>query len=620
MDRALNLTVPGGGDSRVWGTLDAGSYAFTKLGQGTLDVGTLSSNGGSVTVAEGSLTMQTISNTGSVSYTVNTLATLNMGPTPYVFSSDRNFILNEGSKFKVTGTGASTFANANLQLNISAGSIQASTISAVKLFVSGGTSGLTLNPHIQILGLSGTSVVLKNSPLLLSDVLSCSDPLGAALAVSGTLAFDRNAFYTITNTDKLIATFNGTLSSIDKTAVEDLSLPSRWRSIGKVFDSLNMGGTLSSEVVSAVSRQNNAIAKLGGNGDAKARVLTQMAPSLVADSARSGIARLGALGETIENRVDLVEAVAASSATFSYSSDTVFFDPNNQVPMRISKNEEPREWEAWASAYTSSANQKAEPAEGIFSGSSTRGTGGALGVERTLGGLRLGLMGATGAMRASGDNAQVNSDSWHLGLYAVLPMEQFVVDSSVLFGLSENDSKRTDLGGFQYQSKFQSQDFRASFGFAIFLLPADSAFETASVFRVSYLRYSQTASNETEASNLGLPTHLDGFSDYGVTTKVGQRFRFKLRARDVEYSADGGAYWQHNLPRDSKTVGANFVGISNTNFTIQGANRSADDTVLEGGISATFKDKHSVRLGVTSKFSGTTGTSTTGLLSFSTQF
>jgi len=100
--------------------------------------------------------------------------------------------------------------------------------------------------------------------------------------------------------------------------------------------------------------------------------------------------------------------------------------------------------------------------------------------------------------------------------------------------------------------------------------PTSVAFNINPSFRVSFSERrsdsrsfccQRTASNETEASNLGLPTHLDAFSDDQITTKVGQRFRVKLRARDMEYSADGGVYLQHNLHKESEAVSAHLVGI-----------------------------------------------------------
>jgi len=126
--------------------------------------------------------------------------------------------------------------------------------------------------------------------------------------------------------------------------------------------------------------------------------------------------------------------------------------------------------------------------------------------------------------------------------------------------------------------------------------------------------------NETITNGApGLPTHLNSFSESQWVTKLGQRFQVGKSFGSLGCSLDASAYWQHHFQNEPKAVGASFVGVQNSSFTVRGGTRSKDNAVLDGGMTVTLSEKHALRVGATREFGGDQ-TSTTGVVTVSTKF
>ena len=586
----------------------AGKYALTKSGLGTLKLtGASKSFTGNLDVAGGTLeAVHADAITSASTIMVASAAVLDTGAKPYAFSLGQLMALSEGSTLKLTGAGASTFAGANIQLNISAASIQGGSITSAKLVV-GGTqaNGLSLNPHVQIQGISGQNVVLKTSPLIMSDVISAKDAAVNTVAVSGTLLFDRNPLYTITNSGSLTARYNG----LD-------GLPSGLRSAASVLDKINGDNSLSSSVRAALTKVFDTIVQSAGSSSAIGRIVAKLTPVEVADQGRAGAKIASSVGQTVENRMSEIGQASAFTGAVSVKMGVApsqagspqMSVPGASVPL----------WNAWTSGYNSNGGQRPDSSSGSI-GSSIHGNGGAIGIDRAFGDLRLGVLGSGGFTRISGDESKTEIDSWHLGSYAILPLEQLVFDGAFVAGMSDTTRKRSLLGT-SYRADYDSKDLQASVGISYNLLSSGGAFQTAPVARLTYVNYRQAAMNETITNGApGLPTHLNSFSESQWVTKLGQRFQVGKSFGSLGWSLDASAYWQHHFQNEPKAVGASFVGVQNSSFTVRGGTRSKDNAVLDGGMTVTLSEKHALRVGATREFGGDQ-TSTTGVVTVSTKF
>jgi len=378
------------------------------------------------------------------------------------------------------------------------------------------------------------------------------------------------------------------------------------------LNKINLSTSLPSGVSAALEKAFDAVIQTDGSSAAMTRVLAKLTPAQVADQGRTGARIMTSVGQSVEGRISDI----GQAATFT-----------GEVSLKLgvapSKSGGPGGgnsdlWNAWTSGYNTNGGQKADSAGGSL-GSSIHGNGATIGIDRAFGDLRIGVLGAGGFTRVSGDESRTDIDSWHLGSYVILPVHQLVLDGAFIAGMSDVDRKRSNLGA-SYKAGYDSKDLQASLGVSYNLMSAGGAFQTAPVARIGFMNYWQSAMNESITNGApGLPTHLNSFTESQWITKLGQRLRYAMSRGHLEYALDASAYWQHSFQEDPKAVGASFVGVQNSNYTVRGGKRSKDDAILDGGMTVTISDRHAVRVGATREFGGDQ-TSTTGVVTFSTKF
>jgi autotransporter-associated beta strand protein len=126
------------------------------------------------------------------------------------------------------------------------------------------------------------------------------------------------------------------------------------------------------------------------------------------------------------------------------------------------------EYTAWTTVYGGNETRDGDASRGLpgFDGSSA---GNLTGVERQIGRIRLGMMGAAGV--SHGDftiaSGRVSADSWHGGVYFQVPAARAVFDAGISYGRAETTVRR-DLRGLGVTSaRIENPECVLHFGMAI---------------------------------------------------------------------------------------------------------------------------------------------------------
>jgi autotransporter-associated beta strand protein len=126
------------------------------------------------------------------------------------------------------------------------------------------------------------------------------------------------------------------------------------------------------------------------------------------------------------------------------------------------------EYTAWTTVYGGNETRDGDASRGLpgFDGSSA---GNLTGVERQIGRIRLGMMGAAGV--SHGDftiaSGRVSADSWHGGVYFQVPAARAVFDAGISYGRAETTVRRDFRGLGVTSARIENPECVLHFGMAI---------------------------------------------------------------------------------------------------------------------------------------------------------
>lgn len=402
-----------------------------------------------------------------------------------------------------------------------------------------------------------------------------------------------------------------------------------------------------SRVDLVLDRSSYAVAAPDSNVSAFGQVLDRLLPSHL--NSRDSV---GLLLETLDNIVStngmndtlravnpgtvyanqfagaVKQAVAISSAIDSHLDDLasgnsaetgVSFGArlDGSVGMLTPNHIDEKAWTAWTAGYASRASQDADSAAG-FSGNSGSDNGGMIGVERELGGLRVGFVTTTGqgAYSYTAGGARVESDHWAVGGYATVNIGAVTVDASALWGRAEQASERESFGG-GVKGAFVSRNSQFGMGVAVNLLPPSSHWQLTPSARLKYVDYSQDAFEETGA---GLRFGTAAVNESTLLSKLGAKLaRHGALTRSIDFGVDGAAYWVHDFSTGARQVGLHIAGVPNSSFASMGRKGDSDTAQFNLGIQATFLPSVTLRLSGQQDWSATRS-QTTGVFSVALNF
>jgi outer membrane autotransporter protein len=191
-------------------------------------------------------------------------------------------------------------------------------------------------------------------------------------------------------------------------------------------------------------------------------------------------------------------------------------------------------------------------------------------------------------------SVRVESDYWHAGGYATVSFGAVTVDSSALFGSSDDSSTRGVVGG-RADASFGSKDTQLGLGVSINLISKSGAWQLTPVLRLKYVSYEQDGFNET-GPNGRLLFRASGLSEDTVISKLGVRVAHRSQlSKHFALGVDGAAYWVHDFNSEGRDLSMGLNGAVGS-FMATGRDGFADTAQLNLGLQATLSEVVSIRL------------------------
>jgi outer membrane autotransporter protein len=275
-------------------------------------------------------------------------------------------------------------------------------------------------------------------------------------------------------------------------------------------------------------------------------------------------------------------------------------------------------WKAWASGYASRSGIDADPAAGSGK-SAANDNGSVVGLERMLGGLRIGttISIGQGASTFGDQSARVESDHRGVGVYASVAFGSVTLDTSAMHGWSDESSRRDTSVG-TVKGEFSTQNTQLGFGLSCGLLPAGRKWQLTPVARLKFFDYAQDAFEET---GTGLAFRSGRVQKDTFLSKIGLKVdrRGELNA-NIDFGVDGAAYWVHDYNPAGRPVSLQLAGLPGAGSMVAvGPRAESDSAQVNLGLQAVFSGKYTLRLSGQQEFSSGRSQST-GVLSMALNF
>jgi outer membrane autotransporter protein len=266
------------------------------------------------------------------------------------------------------------------------------------------------------------------------------------------------------------------------------------------------------------------------------------------------------------------------------------------------------DWTVWSGAYGSWSSREASgnPGEGPLSRSSQ---GNVTGVERQIGVLTLGVLGAVGMGQSQmpGSGASMASESWHVGMYLSSPMlERMFVDGVFLVGEAENTLRRTqtlpvrdELGApsllrLSSRTRLMNHEWFAQLGVGAQVAPEGSRWRVVPSLRVAYAGVHQHKARESGAGALGVLVNYKTNST--LLSRTGIDIAREGHLGPLPFRITSSAAWVHDLATDPRRLDVRWQGVGSVPWNIESERRTADFLRLGVSLECGLGDRRSLRL------------------------
>jgi len=349
------------------------------------------------------------------------------------------------------------------------------------------------------------------------------------------------------------------------------------------------------------------------SADVSARLRAVNPGASYGSMASVGLQQALTVGNALDAQIDGMAGEGAADSVFSMG---VIPASGGAGVGTVPVGEADKTWKAWISGYTSRGSRDAD-LDGSFGASDSNDTGSMLGVERTSGGLRYGLVAAMGQATAnfSDPNAHLESDHRAFGGFGSVAIGPVTVDVSALFGTAEDKVTRTD-GINTARAAFNTSDTQLGWGVSVNLLPKGSGWQLTPVARVKFTDYSQDGFQET---GTGVLVKTGKLTSSSTITKLGARLSRSVElGRDVSLGLDASAFWVHDFDAKGKELNVQLVGY-NGSYTSTGRGSDSDAAQFNLGVQAVFNERWTLRLSGEQEM-GVNRTQSTGMFSIAVNF
>ena len=303
-------------------------------------------------------------------------------------------------------------------------------------------------------------------------------------------------------------------------------------------------------------------------------VLTELNPAAYAELFRLSLLRLEDVQKPVSSRLTIVGAASLSQ------------EAREAREVLAAAAGGSSEWSAWTNAFGSWSAVEADPSQGVGRYSRNE-AGDVTGIERRLGRLTLGFIGAKGGGSAQLNTpvASVSSDTWHLGGYVSLPLNgRIFADASAFYGEAVNTIRRTQRlpgGMVSSRSSVIENEWMLETGLGMQLAPQTSDWSLLLTVRGAYMGARQGGAKETGAGAFDVQT--DSQTNGTLLIKSGIEGAKEWRMAGLPFRMGGNLEWLHDFYVDSRRVGVRWEGASSAPWTVTGARGQAD--AIKAGIS-----------------------------------
>jgi outer membrane autotransporter protein len=266
------------------------------------------------------------------------------------------------------------------------------------------------------------------------------------------------------------------------------------------------------------------------------------------------------------------------------------------------------DWTVWSGAYGSWSSRDASgnPGEGPLSRSSQ---GNVTGVERQIGMLTLGFLGAVGTGQSQMPRlaASMASESWHLGMYLSSPvLERMFVDGVFFMGEAENTLNRAQtlpvsdefgvpsLVRLSSRTRVMSHEWFAQLGVGAQVAPEGSRWKLVPSMRVAYAGVHQHKARESGAGSLGVD--VKSRTNGTFLTRTGIDLSREGHLGPLPFRITSSAAWVHDFATDPRRLEVHWQGAGSVPWSTEGERRTADFFRFGASLECGLGDRRSLRL------------------------
>jgi autotransporter-associated beta strand protein len=267
-------------------------------------------------------------------------------------------------------------------------------------------------------------------------------------------------------------------------------------------------------------------------------------------------------------------------------------------------------WTGWTNAYGSWLAREANPGLGD-GGFSQNSVGEVTGVERRMGGLTFGFIGAlgTGSTQINLPSSSISSESWHLGMYASTPLAGCLFgDALVTYGEGENVIKRTQnvptLDGFgnavnqsvSGRGRMLNEEWLLQLGVGAQVAPMASRWSVVPSVRLAYAGVQQKAAREKMNALEALGIQSDANANRTMLMRSAVEIAKEGFIARVPVRATASAAWVHDFLADPRRLGVRWQGVEGASWLISTERRSSDALRLGAALEIGISDRRTLRL------------------------
>ncbi len=258
------------------------------------------------------------------------------------------------------------------------------------------------------------------------------------------------------------------------------------------------------------------------------------------------------------------------------------------------------EYNLWTTGYGTWHKQNAEATVGSagFSGNTW---GDLFGVEKRLGNLVVGVLGAAGSTSAnfSALAGRVTTDTWHGGAYATAALGTYTIESGLLFGSTDSSARRTiSAPGMATQEgkiKMGGSEWLLHVGLARPVISTGSFTVTPSV-RLIAQGNTQESASENNMGGLEVTTQTQ--RTYSVLHEVGLEARQSFKLASKPASASLQMDWIHDYRSKGRALDMDLAGDSASRFGYTGSASGAEALRVGAAFEAGLTRRTTLRLAV----------------------